>query len=126
MATTQRVVFSYGENEYLPLICDIGHNLKEENICMAQVIEEKIDELTITIKMRVCIKNKNIEIFSKYLNNDNFWRFSEGFLEIDNKKIPIHDYRRYASLQIDGWCYDNIDGIRLQSDLFDDAQSASL
>jgi hypothetical protein len=122
----QRVVFSYGENEYLPLICVIGHNLKEENVCIAEVIEEKIDELTRTLKMRACIKNKNIEIFSKYLNDGNFWRFSEGFLDLDKKKIPINNYRRYASLQIDGWCYDNIDGIRLQCNLFDDTQSTSL
>lgn len=116
----QRVVFSYGENEYLPMFCDIGHNLKEENICDAEVIEEKIDELTKTLKMKAHIKNKNIEIFSKQLRNGNFFMFSEGFLKIDNKKIPINDYRKYASLQIEKWCYDNIDGIRLGFNLFDD------
>lgn len=124
--TNQRVVFSYGENEYLPMFCDIGHNLKEENICDAEVIEEKIDELTRTLKMRAHIKNKNIEIFSKYLNDGAFWRFSEGFLEIDSKKIPINNYIRYASLQIDEWCYDNIDGIRLSCSLFDNMQNTSL
>jgi len=122
----QSVVFSYGENEYLPLICTIGHNLKEENVCVAEVIEEKIDELTRTLKMRARIKNKNIEIFSKYQNDGTFWKFSEGFLDLGKKKIPINNYRRYASLQIDGWCYDNIDGIRLQCNLFDDMQSATL
>lgn len=116
-----RVIFSYGEDEYLPLFCSIGHNLKEENICIAEVVEEKIDELAITIKMRACIKNKNVEIFSKQSRDGNFFMFSEGFLEIDNKKIPINDHKKYSSLQIEKWCYDNIHGIRLGCNLFDDS-----
>jgi hypothetical protein len=116
----QRVVFSYCESEYLPIFCDIGNNLKEENVYMAEVIEEKIDEQTITIRIKVRVKNKNVEIFSKQLRDGNFFMFSEGFLEIDNRKIPVNDYRKYESLQIEKWCYDNIHGIRLNCNLFDD------
>ena len=33
MTIIKKLVFSYEEDEYLPLIFSIGHNLKKKNIC---------------------------------------------------------------------------------------------
>ena len=46
--------------------------------------------------------------------------FLRGFLYMDNKEYDIIDYNCYNSLQVERWCYDNIDCIRLGNNIFNE------
>lgn len=109
MKMQHRSVLSYGDDEYLPVICMVGCNLKEKNLCTCMSKKTvKNGGYTIIREKAIC-QDKDVDIFLTYTDKG----FVRGFLYVDGKEYPIVDYRVYASLQIEHYCYDNIAGIRL-------------
>jgi hypothetical protein len=115
---TQRLVFSYAENEYLPLFTSIGHNLKEENLCNCIINTILQNELYKIIHIKTNHKNKEIELNITFRKDDNYYNFIRGFLYVDNKEISITDYKCYQSMQIKKYCYDNLNAVRLPNNIF--------
>lgn len=131
---SNNIILSYGDKEYLPIITSIGHNLKEKNL-FSYKSKEIIDNGIYTILLyktfysscgvveqdiETSIENKTkkfkeINIVLTYLKNN----FIRGFLYIDDKEYPINEYRRYYSLQIEKYSYDNVIGIRLPNNFID-------
>lgn len=108
----ERIVFSFGEDEYLPIITATGHGLKEKNVFICN------SELLVNIKNYYVTHKKIIEkemhIFLTY-GNKNLIR---GFLYFNGKECEIIDHRKYESLQIGEFCYGNINVIRLSENPF--------
>ena len=109
-----RVLFSYGSDEYLPVLLGYGHNLKEENLCKGELIELESDETNKKYKIETQCKNKNAEIFLTYTNE----KLVDCHVKLEDSKLPIRDYRRYWSLQIGEYCYDDVHVFRLENNIF--------
>ena len=108
------IIFSYENDEYMPIIYVFTHNLKSENI--ARCSSNKIFE-TENIKiyqMNTIHKNKIIDIFITYFNNT----FLRGMVYCNGTEYNIINYNNYESLQIDNLCYDNISFIKLSCNIF--------
>ena len=110
-----RVLFSYGDDEYLPTIIGYGHNLKEENLCEGNFTRLKSDNFinTSKYKLKTTYKNKEITIFLTYSKKE----LTDCHIMLDDIKIPVKDYRMYCSLQIGKYCYDNVHVFRLNSSI---------
>jgi len=117
---TQRLLFSYAENEYLPIFTSIGHNLKEENVCNSTIDTILQNGLYKIIHLKTNHKNKEIELNITMIRDDNYYYFKHGFLYVDNKEIPVTDYKCYQSLQIEKYCYDNLNAVRIPNNIFDE------
>ena len=108
----RRVVICYDDDEYLPLFTSFAHNLKETNVFCCE-FEETSQNNNDTTYRASFYKNddseKIMEMFTTYSNK----QFVEGSLKIRGNEYNILDYKKYVSLQIDKYCYDNIIGIRL-------------
>jgi hypothetical protein len=109
-----RVVFSYGDDEYLPAIVGFGHNLKEENVCQGDFSKIEKDDLTTKYKIHIHCKGKEIDIFLTYSAT----KLTDCHIMLDNVKIPVKDYRIYWSLQIGKFCYDDVHAVRLNNNIF--------
>jgi hypothetical protein len=116
---TQRLIFSYAENEYLPIFTSIGHNLKEENLCNCTIDTILQNGLYKIIHLKTNYKNKEIELNITMKRDDNYYYFTRGFLYVDNKEIPVTDYKCYQSLQIEKYCYDNLNVARIPNNIFE-------
>lgn len=162
-----RILFSYGDEEYLPLICGYGHNLKEDNLCNGHLTTIETNDMKSQYKIEVSYKDKPVTIFLTYLHNyevtsQYLLESGNGEPEIlhlctlktppkgavepsercdadctftqrecncvknylidchiikDDNKIPVIDYRRYRSLQIGEYCYDDIHAFRISSNI---------
>jgi len=113
----ERIVFSCGDEEHLPIVTGYGHNLKLHNVCLCEFFEKENNGLFRKLKMITNLNSKRIEITLIQCNDEGFWKFIEGCLSVSDKKIKIIDYKKYSSLQIEEWCYDNIHAIRLAQDI---------
>jgi hypothetical protein len=110
----KNLVFSYNNDEIMPCLLGYGHNLKEHNVCKCEsnlLFENNNFKI---IYKKVFHKNKNIDIYITYNKNE----FLRGFLYIDDKEYIVNDYNCYKSLQVEKYCYDNIDCIMLGSNIF--------
>ena len=112
----QRVVLSWGDNEFLPILLNIGHNLKEENLynCESNLIMSSQDYFM--IHRTFLYNNMQVNMFFTHYKE----KFSRGFLYYNNKEFNIIDHRTYVSLQIGQYCYDNINIVRLSQSPFDE------
>jgi len=105
----QRVVLSFDEDEFLPVLVSIGHNLKPENMYSS------VGNLIINMKDYYVIHRrvtKGESVMDMVLTHSENG-FIRGFLYYDNKEFIISDHRTYATLQIGEFCYDNICVVRL-------------
>jgi hypothetical protein len=124
MTSKHRIVFSYGDDNHFPIMLGWGHNLKEKNMCMCDSsIIEQTDE-TIVVKKTMNIHDMDIELLVKYevsFNNagKKESKYSSAKLVAGNKEYNIPLYGSYLSLQIEKYCYDNIDVVRLPCNIFD-------
>jgi hypothetical protein len=105
----QKIVISFGEDEYLPLLVSVGHNLKPENTytSIGNLIVNTKDYYV--IHKRVTKGENVMDMILTHSENG----FIRGFLYYDNKEFAISDHRTYVSLQIGEFCYDNISVIRM-------------
>jgi hypothetical protein len=105
-----RIVLSYGEDERLPVLISLGHNLKEKNVlvCEYKKIIKEGEYSVIFIES----EKKDVKIMITSLNGG----FARGFLYTNEKEFPVVDYKIYSSLQIEDLCYDNIAAVRLPDD----------
>uniref|UniRef100_A0A6C0F686 Uncharacterized protein n=1 Tax=viral metagenome TaxID=1070528 RepID=A0A6C0F686_9ZZZZ len=108
-----RLLLSYGNDEYLPVLLGYGHNLKEENICEGELTELEKYDLTTKYKIQSVYKSKELNIFLTYSKKE----LIDCHIMLDDVKIPIIDYRRYCSLQIGKFCYDDIHVFRLNNSI---------
>lgn len=110
----QRIILSFGEDEYLPILITIGHNLKEENMYMADI--EMILNMPnyYIFSKKFLYKDLKVNIFLTHSDQD----FIRGFLYYNNKEIPVLDHRTYASLQLGQYAYDNISVLKLPENPF--------
>ena len=118
MSLLQKLVFSYDEDEYLPLILSVGHNLKEKNICNGNVTNVFNNNFFRITNIKTFHNNKLIEMNLTFSIKDNYFHFIRGFLYVDEKEIPINNFKSYVSLQIEKFCYDNISVIRIPENLW--------
>jgi len=116
-----RIVFSYEEEESLPILMSLPnhHKLKEKNTFIGETTKTVKNGKYFIVRTRIGydetenqIHNK-IDIFLTYTADEGFLR---GFVYNNGKEYPILDYKTYNSLQIEQFCYDKITAIRLPND----------
>lgn len=123
MTSKHRIVFSYGDDDHFPVMLGWGHNLKEKNMCFCDSsITEQNDE-TIVVKKTMNIHDTDIELlinYEFYFNDagEKKSKYSSAKLMVDDKIYNIPLYGSYYSLQIEEYCYDNIDVVRLPCNIF--------
>jgi hypothetical protein len=109
----QRLVISYDKDEFLPILVNVGHNLKPENLYISDV-ELLLDMQDYYIIHKKVVNNeKSFYIFLTHSEN-----FIRGFLYYNNKEFIVNDHRTYSSLQIGDYSYDNISIVRLEENPF--------
>jgi len=112
----QRIILSYGEDEWLPVISQIGCNLKEKNLFFLEYINT-VQNGDFKIVHSKLYKDENdakkMDTFVTYSDKD----FVRGVLYMDGKEYKIIRYNVYMSLQIENFCYDNITAIRLSEEV---------
>jgi hypothetical protein len=113
------IIFSYKEEEFLPTLIGFGHNLKSENLCKGEITIINKGTAIIVNKIKTNHKNKEIEIDIKFSVENERAQFMDAHLYIDNTTIKIEEYKRYVSLQIEDWCYDNVYAFRLPYNIFE-------
>lgn len=114
MVRVVRVVFSYGDDEHLPVLIGYGHNLKEDNLCEGEFSKIEKDDLITKYKIHTYCKGKEINIFLTYSPT----KLTDCHIMLDDVKIPVKDYRLYWSLQIGQFCYDDVHVFRLNNSIF--------
>jgi hypothetical protein len=118
MTLTKKLVFSYEEDEYLPLLLSIGHNLKKKNICDGNIQIIFNNNFFEIINIKTFHNNKSIEMNLTFSIKNNNYYFTRGFLYVDKKEIQVNDFKSYSSLQIEDICHDNISIIRIPENLW--------
>jgi hypothetical protein len=113
----QRVVLSWGNDEHLPVLLDIGHNLKEENLydCESNMLMSSQDYFM--IHRTFLYNNMQVNMFLTHYKD----RLIHGFFYYNNKEFKVIDHRTYRTLQIGEFCYDNINIVRLSQNPFDES-----
>ena len=107
-----KIVLSYGDDEHMPVLLSIGHNLKEKNIfhCKSKkIIKSGPYEIVRTEMQR---EDKSIYLIITYTAEG----FVRGFLYIEEKEYPILRYSVYSSMQIEKFAYDNMAIVRLPNE----------
>ena len=104
-----RIVFSYEQDEHMPVLLGWSHGLKEKNLfmCSSLIVSENEDDLII----KKTITKENIDIIMTMLYRNN--RFYSGKILYNNEEFEIKYINMYYSLQIGSYCYDNIGVIKL-------------
>ena len=108
-----RVLFSYGEDEHLPILIGYGHNLKKDNLTIGEVMDLESGDNTQNCIIKTKYKKNDTNIYLSFANN----MVSNMYMTINNKKNDIIDYKRYVSLQIGEYCYDNIHAFRIPENI---------
>jgi len=106
-----KVLFSFGDDEYLPALLGYGHNLKRENLCEGNIMQLEKNNATSTSKYKIetLYKDKEITIFLTYSASE----LIDCHIMLDDNRIPVKDYVIYNSLQIEQICCDNVHVFRL-------------
>jgi hypothetical protein len=118
MSVIKKIIFSYGEDEYLPLILSIGHNLKKKNICDGNITIIFNNNFYEIINIKTIHNDKSIEMNITFSIKNNSFYFTRGFLYVDKKEVLITDFKSYSSLQIEDICHDNISVIKIPENLW--------
>jgi hypothetical protein len=122
MSFKHRIVFSYDAVECIPQFLGYGHNLKEKNLCLCDstIFLENDEQIVYSKKMN--LHNLDIELFVTYKIYDEagkkMKKYSSANLIANGKEYIIPLYCSYNSLQIEKWCYDNIDLVKLPCNIF--------
>jgi hypothetical protein len=106
-----RIIFSYGPDEHLPVLLNLGSNLKEKNLfeCKSEIVMNS-DSYTI-FHETIDVSGVKMDVFSTHTTSGEFIR---GFVYFNGEELPITRYNIYRSLQIESYCYDNIIGVQIQ------------
>jgi hypothetical protein len=116
---THRIIFSYQDNEHIPIVLGFSHGLKSKNLCLGKsniVFRNKAYSIVQKVAM---LNNKEIKMLLTYSYFDDRETFVRGFLYIDGKEHLIQFCAMYNSLQIEDACYDRIMIIKLNDDIFE-------
>lgn len=108
-----KLLFSFGEDEYLPTLLGYGHNLKMENLCEGKLLQLEKNDVHSKYKIETLYKDKEVTIFLTYFAHD----LTDCHLMLDNVKIPVKNYKSYQSLQIGNFCCDNVHVFRLHDSI---------
>jgi len=112
------IVFSYGDDEHMPVLLSFSHNLKPQNVVICDSSLVYRGPVYSILKKTTTLFDKEITLlltFSYFNNKENFMR---GFAYIHDEEYPISTCYTYSSLQIGQYAYDNITVIRMDSDIF--------
>jgi hypothetical protein len=96
------------------------HNLKSEHIfsCVSKILFSI--ENYVIVKKTGTINDLELDIIlTYYISNETPRKFIRGYLYINEKEYEIKSVCMYRSLQIGEWCYDNIQVIQLNHDIFE-------
>ena len=104
-----KVLFSFGDDEYLPALLGYGHNLKIENLCQGKLMQLEKNNATLKYKIETLYKDKEVAIFLTYSASE----LTDCHIMLDNSIISVKDYKSYQSLQIEQICCDNVHVVRL-------------
>jgi hypothetical protein len=116
------LVLSYEKDEYMPILLGLTHNLKCKNIFNCKSKIESNDGYIMVVKKTGIIEGYEVNICIKYNLFDENPAFVSGTLTTNNnKEFPINASWAYQSLQIENWCYDNIQVIRLDKNPFEES-----
>lgn len=112
------IVFSYGDDEHMPVLLSFSHNLKPQNVALCDSSLVYHGPVYFILKKTTSLFDMDITLlltFSYFNNKESFMR---GFAYIHDKEYPISICNNYSSLQIGEYAYDNILLIRLESNIF--------
>ena len=121
MSQQSRVIFSFDNDEIMPLVLGWGHGLKHENMCFWETIscEKRQDGGIKECVKKALYKNALVDIFLTFVVKNGYDILERGIVKVNNKECNIIDCRSYYSLQIGEYCYDNICVIRLPCNIFE-------
>jgi len=112
------LVFSYGDDEHVPIYTCVGSKLKTKNVCrsLSSVIEKT--ETVQVVEKKTLFNEKEIIVRVRYNIENDYYDFLDGTLIMNETEHPVLLCRSFRSLQIEDWCYDNIDVVRLPNNIF--------
>lgn len=112
------LVFSYGEDEHVPIYTCFGSKLKTKNVCrsLSSVIEK--NETVQVVEKKTLFNEKEIIVRVRYNIENGYYDFLDGTLIMNEREHPVLLCRSFYSLQIEEWCYDNIDVVRVSDNIF--------
>jgi len=119
MSACYPLVFSYGDDEFMPVLLGYSHNLKEKNLtqCTFRILSE--DDQTLVVQRSGKLFEKDVELKVTLEKTGNGYdRFCSGLMTMDNKDFVVQNYATYSSLQIGNYCYDRIAVVRLKDGCF--------
>jgi hypothetical protein len=115
------IVLSWEADESVPPLTGCFHGLKSNNVfyCVSKLLFAN-ENYTI-IKKTGTLNNVEIDIIltyyiSKETPHEN--KLVRGHLYINKKEHEVKSEYMYCSLQIGEWCYDNIQIVQLNADIF--------
>jgi len=116
------IVLSWDPEESVPPFTGVFHGLKSKNILLCNSILFFKNENYAIIKKTGNINDVELDIFLTYYTpeeNNGEDKLARGYLYTNKKEFEIKSAHIYSSLQIGEWCYDNIQIIQLNSNIFE-------
>lgn len=112
------LVFSYGDDEHVPVYTCFGSKLKTKNVCksISNVVDKA--ESVWVVEKKTVFNEKEIVIRLRYNIENDYYDFLDGTLTVNEREHPVLLCRSFYSLQIEEWCYDNIDVVRVPNNIF--------
>lgn len=114
----RHLVFSYGDDEHVPIYTCLGSKLKTKNVCKSISTVVETTESFRVVEKKTKFNNKEIIVRIKYNIENDYCDFSNGTIQINKLEYPVILCKTFSSLQIEDWCYDNIDVVRVPSNIF--------
>ena len=112
----ERIAFCFGKESQLPVILGFNTIIKEEHVFLCKWDQTFSNTSHSIVHRKV---KPDIDIFNTYASSS-LYGYVRGYVYKNGKEYEILDTRRYASLQIEDHCYDNISVIRLENNIFED------
>jgi hypothetical protein len=119
---THHIVLSWDPEESVPPATGCFHGLKSENIfsCESKLLYS-IENYKIIKKTGTLNDLKLDIILTYYISKENPHenKLLRGYLYVNKKEYEIKSSYTYCSLQIGKWCYDNIQIVKLDVNIFE-------
>jgi hypothetical protein len=119
---THSIVLSWDPEESVPPVTGCFHGLKSKNVfsCVSKILFAN-DDYTI-VKKTGTLNNAELDIILTYYiskETPDKNKFVRGYLYVNKKENEIKSAYMYSSLQIGEWCYDNIQIVQLDTNIFE-------
>jgi hypothetical protein len=119
---THSIVLSWDPEESVPPITGCFHGLKSKNLfsCVSTILFSN-ENYTI-VKKTGTLNDVELNIILTYYTSREKPHengFIRGYLYVNKKEHKIKSAYVYSSLQIGEWCYDNIQIVQLDTNIFE-------